>query len=411
MLTFLSNSKSEFNYLYFFRAELQQLQKVLLIYSNITENNCTLAESFVKNSTEISHFEIVYDKLENEAHKIEQEGYSSWYREKLDESSSSIILWTPGSDAKPKGTLNTFPYNAFNIAVTMALNSKSNDNKEVVCVYFDKPHRTTIPTDIQREAQIFRFPEESSRLFTFLRRNKLTNTKLDGLEPSSSEQLLAQNRDFFAENTDTILLADLGVRNSTPIIDNINPCCPIHGGMNNNVPTTPNQDKQYYQGAIHNGNVHWKSHPQNNWSHRVAQSEYQCCDNSDFVHSEFHYPVEYLHHEDISFPAYNRHLKDQNTFQSGENSDDFSCSSDIPYFESLNSSERGGCVYFHRNELSDAEEDTLLKHTAFYSSETNNKIPPDKIYRRITSTDSETISLSSESIDSLELKQGLQQFI
>ena len=371
-----------------------------------------MAESFVKDSTKISHFEIVYDKLENEAHKIEQEGYSSWYREKLDESSSSIILWTPGSDNKPNGTLNTYRYNAFNIAVTMALNSKSNDNKEVVCIYFDKPHRTTIPTDIQREAQIFRFPEESSRLFTFLRNHNLTHTKLDGLEPSSSEQLLAQNRDFFAENTDTILLDDLGGRNSTPIIDKINPCCPIHGGMNNNVPTTPNQDKQYDQGAIPKGHVHWKSHPQNNWNHRVAQSEYQCCDDSDLIHSKFHYPDGYLHHEDISFTAYNRHMKDRKKFQSGEvNSDDYSCSSDIPSFENLNSSERGGCVYLNRSELSDSEEETPLKHTAFCFSEKNIRIPSDKIYPRITSKDSETISLSSESIDSLELKQAMQQFL
>ena len=238
-------------------------------------------------------------------------------------------------------------------------------------------------------------------------------TKLEGSEPSSSEQLLNQNRDLFAENTDMILLDDLGGRNSTPMIDNINPCCPIHGGMNNNVPTTPNQGKKYYQGAKPKGHVHWKAHPQNNWSHRVAQSEYQCCDNSEFVHSQLiHYPDEYLHHEDNSFPAYNRHLKDWNNFQSvEENSDEFFCSSDIPYFESLNSSERGGCVYLHRSELSDAEEETPLKHTTFYFSERNNRIPPDKIYRRITSTDSENISLSSESIDSLELKQGLQQFL
>ncbi|XP_061186847.1 uncharacterized protein LOC133194971 [Saccostrea echinata] len=153
--------------------EIYSSPKILLIYSNNRKENITLATEFAKFCRRKLQIDLIYDKLKDEITKIEDVGYASWYTEKLEEFPAAVILWTPGSDIKAEETDKS---NEFNVGVTFALNSKTNDDKRVACVYFAKAHKGAISRDIQKEVRVFCIPKKSVELATYLHGHRRLHT-------------------------------------------------------------------------------------------------------------------------------------------------------------------------------------------------------------------------------------------
>ena len=274
--------------------ELHSFPTVLLLYSNINKMNCDLAESFVRTCNRNQQMDIIYDKSANESERIEHLGYVSWYTEKLENSSAVIILWTTGSDVKPVKSDAT--YNEFNMAVTKALNSKTNGDKKLCCIYLEKAHKKTIPKDIQKETRIFLFPEKASQMFSFLYGHKSLESTSVYIDPSFKERLLAlkhynvvpectvkdvpdgvddrnnQQEDVtekdIQELTKRVFQSELSHSgsSSTSNGENVlyNPKCPIHGKVfvEKKKPLRTNPDpyslgiQQTYRNSVHGAPVH-----------------------------------------------------------------------------------------------------------------------------------------------------------
>lgn len=249
-------------------AELSSLPKVLLIYSNNNQINSDLAKELVAFCNRNMQMKVIYDQLDDERYSINDEGYSHWYREKLEESSAAIILWTPGSDEDNQDGERTC--NEFNTGVTMALNSKIDDHKKLVCLYLVKSHKLTVPPDIQKEARVYNFPEKSSQIFTFLlghtrsrpkyfdnnsrfkklvseledgnlidgNRNQTTPDEVPELKgrqetiplKNIDEEILDLKRKVFSTNLSNSSNSSASNTEGVPV----NPDCPIHGEVLNN---------------------------------------------------------------------------------------------------------------------------------------------------------------------------------
>lgn len=253
---------------YFLFTELSSLPKVLLIYSNNNQINSDLAKELVAFCNRNMQMKVIYDQLDDERYSINDEGYSHWYREKLEESSAAIILWTPGSDEDNQDGERTC--NEFNTGVTMALNSKIDDHKKLVCLYLVKSHKLTVPPDIQKEARVYNFPEKSSQIFTFLlghtrsrpkyfdnnsrfkklvseledgnlidgNRNQTTPDEVPELKgrqetiplKNIDEEILDLKRKVFSTNLSNSSNSSASNTEGVPV----NPDCPIHGEVLNN---------------------------------------------------------------------------------------------------------------------------------------------------------------------------------
>lgn len=249
-------------------AELSSFPKVLLIYSNNNQINSELAKELVAFCNRNMQMKVIYDQLDDERYSINDEGYSHWYREKLEDSSAAIILWTPGSDVDNQKGERTC--NEFNTGVTIALNSKIHHHKKLICIYLVKSHKLTVPPDIQKEARVYYFPERSSQIFAFLHGNtrsrpkyfdnnsrfkKLVSELEDGnlndgntnrTIPVEVPELKERQKTIPLKNIDDEIL-DLKRKVFSPNLSNssnssasnaegvaINPDCPIHGEVLNN---------------------------------------------------------------------------------------------------------------------------------------------------------------------------------
>lgn len=229
---------------------------------------------------------VIYDQLDDERYSINDKGYSHWYREKLEDSSAAIILWTPGSDVDIQEGERTC--NEFNTGVTIALNSKIHHHKKLICIYLVKSHKLTVPPDIQKEARVYYFPERSSQIFAFLHGNtrsrpkyfdnnsrfkKLVSELEDGnLNDGNTNQTIPVEVPELKERQKTIPLKniddeilDLKRKVFSPNLSNssnssasnaegvaINPDCPIHGEvLNNKHRPHPKRDRPYLRDHKH----------------------------------------------------------------------------------------------------------------------------------------------------------------
>lgn len=177
--------------------ELSSFTRVLLIYSNNNQMNSDLANELAAFCKRNMQLKVIYDQLDDERYSINEKSYSHWYREKLEDSSAAIILWTPGSDVdNQEGERSS---NEFNTGVTMALNSKIQDHKKIVCVYLVKSHKLTVPPDIQKEARVYYFPEKLSSIFYYLHGRMFSRPKcIDN--NSRFKQLVSQLEDSDLNN-------------------------------------------------------------------------------------------------------------------------------------------------------------------------------------------------------------------
>ncbi|XP_062596248.1 uncharacterized protein LOC134257674 isoform X2 [Saccostrea cucullata] len=185
--------------------EMYDNLKILLIYSDNRKENIILATEFAKFCRIKLQIEIIYDKLKDEMTKIKDVGYASWYMEKLEDLPAAIILWTPGSDTKAEeGTKS----NEFNVGVTFALNSKTNDDKRIACVYFDKAHKGSISSDIRKEVRVFCIPKKSGDLAAFLQGHKRLRQVNINKDSSLENAVLAINTNINNSNDTMIVTSE-----------------------------------------------------------------------------------------------------------------------------------------------------------------------------------------------------------
>ncbi|XP_056000527.1 uncharacterized protein LOC125654450 isoform X3 [Ostrea edulis] len=327
-------------------AEVPSRPKVLLIYSNIRRENANLAKEFANISKEELHIDLIYDKLVHEIPRISAAGYGSWYNKKLEESSAAIILWTPGSDVKER--VDDDSCNAFNTGVTLALNSKTNDDKKLMCIYFDKSHKRTIPRDIQKEVRVFAFPAKSSQLSAFLHgkrkvpkhavsrytrleeailavnQNNSNNETVvqssreettlhverteDISEETLDEEISELKEEFLRKNTGNLSHSS---NSSASTAENpiYNPSCPIHGHKltkhQGNTSIQSRTQPERFSARVH------KNHPAD---HFGEQGRVQSCQHP--------FPHDYPMHIVNSFPCHERDRRFA-IFDEGEEPDEY----------------------------------------------------------------------------------------
>ena len=194
-----------------------------------------LAQNFARICRENMPITIINDFQEDVMHAFEQN--SIRYKERSDELSAAIVLWTPGSNTGSEQ--RTSRDNEFNIAINTVLQLKIENDIKLACVYFKKSHKRTIPKELRKHS--FLIPERTLQMKSFLighKRHKEVNFSIQN-------QLLALKNKYFkikhVEKTFQIDIEDADDEEETiPLkcIDDdmtreeniiFNPRCPIHG--------------------------------------------------------------------------------------------------------------------------------------------------------------------------------------
>lgn len=228
--------KTHHFYLSFFYLEFSSFPKILLINSNVSERYFDLAQDFARICRENMPITIINDFQEDLMHAFEPNRYSFWYKERSDELSAAIVLWTPGSNKKSEP--RTRRDNEFNIAINTVLQLKIQNDMKLACVYFQKSHKRTIPKELRKHS--FLIPERTLQMKSFL----IGHKQQKDVNFSIQNQLLALKNKYFkmkhVEKTFKIDIEDADDEEETiPLkyIDDdmtceeniiLSPRCPIH---------------------------------------------------------------------------------------------------------------------------------------------------------------------------------------
>lgn len=158
-----------------------------MIYSNVNEMYFDLAQNFARICRENMPITIINDFQEDVMHAFEQN--SIRYKERSDELSAAIVLWTPGSNTGSEQ--RTSRDNEFNIAINTVLQLKIENDIKLACVYFKKSHKRTIPKELRKHS--FLIPERTLQMKSFLighKRHKDVNFSIQN-------ELLALKNKYF----------------------------------------------------------------------------------------------------------------------------------------------------------------------------------------------------------------------
>ncbi|XP_062589890.1 uncharacterized protein LOC134251490 [Saccostrea cucullata] len=146
----------------------------LLIYSSDSRKTNTLASEFAKFCMEKIQIHISYLKPQND---IVLRDYTTWLNRKLERSKIIIIFWTPEFIREQEEGVITSSH--LKTGVNLALNLEHNVNRKLACIYFNKSHKTSIPSGLWMTARIFLFPEQFSHFCSYIRKHKsIRNYKL-----------------------------------------------------------------------------------------------------------------------------------------------------------------------------------------------------------------------------------------
>ncbi|XP_048742634.2 uncharacterized protein LOC125656091 [Ostrea edulis] len=151
------------------KSDLYSVPKALLVYSHTTPEFRNVAFEFARFCKEKLQIHVLNDDMESDV-TISNESKTNcslWYREKLSKSSAAIILWMSKDKEDHESS------DEFNIGVKLAVDLKCNDFK-VICVYFDKTHKRSIPNVIQKEARLFHFPATLPDFCTYVLGHKIS---------------------------------------------------------------------------------------------------------------------------------------------------------------------------------------------------------------------------------------------
>ncbi|XP_062607797.1 uncharacterized protein LOC134269608 [Saccostrea cucullata] len=139
----------------------------LLIYSSDSRKTNTLASEFEKFCMKKMQIHISYLKPQND---IVLRDNTTWLKRKLERSKIIIIFWTPEFIREQEEGRITSSH--LQTGVNLALNLEHNVNRKLACIYFNKSHKTSIPSSLWMTARIFLFPEQFSHFCSYIRKHK-----------------------------------------------------------------------------------------------------------------------------------------------------------------------------------------------------------------------------------------------
>ncbi|XP_062607786.1 uncharacterized protein LOC134269600 [Saccostrea cucullata] len=139
----------------------------LLIYSSDSRKTNTLASEFAKFCMKKMQIHISYLKPQND---IVLKDYTTWFKREIERSKIIIIFWTPEFIREQEEGGITSSH--LKTGVNLTLNLEHNANRKLTCVYFNKSHKTSIPSGLWLTARIFLFPEQLSHFCSYIRKNK-----------------------------------------------------------------------------------------------------------------------------------------------------------------------------------------------------------------------------------------------